>query len=74
MKKILVAGQVCLDITPVFNEEFSGTSPSDLFIPGQLIMVDSTKFCGGGCVSNTGRTGAEDSGLQDSSCRWETDR
>ena len=56
MKKILVAGQVCLDITPVFNEKFFGTRPSDLFIPGQLVMVDSTKFCGGGCVSNTGLT------------------
>ena len=56
MKKILVAGQVCLDVTPVFNKELSGTSPANLFMPGQLIMVDSSIFCGGGCVSNTGLT------------------
>lgn len=52
--KIIVAGHICADITPVFGSRFMGISPAELLRPGQLVMVDSTIIGGGGCVSNTG--------------------
>ena len=52
--KIIVAGHICADITPVFGTRFRDIRPAELLRPGQLVMVDSTVIGGGGCVSNTG--------------------
>lgn len=54
MKKIVSAGHVCLDITPVFPPEKDYGKLSDLLVPGQLINVNAADIHPGGSVSNTG--------------------
>lgn len=54
MDKIIVAGHICLDITPVFSRNRNYSDLSDLFIPGKLINVEDASVHSGGCVSNTG--------------------
>ena len=49
----MVAGHICLDITPVF----AGAEPravTELFAPGGLVNLDGAAFSPGGPVSNTG--------------------
>lgn len=53
-KKIIVAGHVSLDITPVFPTVKSFDKVSDCFIPGTLINVGRAEISVGGAVSNTG--------------------
>lgn len=52
-KKIVSAGYICLDITPVF-EENKGVDASQIFQPGKMINVGCAKMSAGGSVSNTG--------------------
>ena len=37
-KKVIVAGHICLDITPVISGKKAG-QPDDILIPGKLINV-----------------------------------
>lgn len=52
-KKAIVAGHICLDITPAFlgKEE---REIADIFVPGQLVAMEQAKVSLGGAVSNTG--------------------
>lgn len=52
-KKIMVAGHLCLDITPVFLPGKS-QNLSDYLIPGKLIQMDPATIHTGGAVANTG--------------------
>jgi sugar/nucleoside kinase (ribokinase family) len=52
-KKIVAAGNVCLDITPVF-EQVSKMDMSQIFLPGKLIGVGPAQMHAGGSISNTG--------------------
>ena len=52
-KKAVVAGHICLDITPVFkNNEI--TSIGEILQPGKLIEMGDASVSTGGCVANTG--------------------
>ncbi len=51
--KVIVAGHVCLDITPVFSEE-KVNSLGEIFSPGKLIQMKQAEVHTGGCVANTG--------------------
>lgn len=52
-KKAIVAGHICLDITPVFPKG-SAEKQNSLFIPGSLIQMDGVDIHTGGVVANTG--------------------
>jgi len=52
-KKIVVAGHVCLDITPAFPER-EVTNLGDVLTPGQLLQVGSADVHIGGTVANAG--------------------
>ena len=54
MSKVLSAGHICLDITPVFHTDRSYARLSDLLIPGKLIHLDAANVHTGGSVANTG--------------------
>ena len=51
--KIVVAGHICLDITPVFSEGKS-QSISKVLVPGKLIQMKDVNISTGGAVANTG--------------------
>ncbi len=53
-KKIISAGHICLDITPVFPAEKSVDAIGDLLEPGKLIHMDPADVHTGGSVANTG--------------------
>lgn len=56
-RKAVVAGHICIDITPVFPkpEEGSGKkSLGQLLIPGKLLHVEQAQVNTGGAVANTG--------------------
>lgn len=53
-KKIIAAGHICLDITPVFPENKKANTPRDILEPGKLINVDAANVNTGGSVANTG--------------------
>lgn len=53
MSKIIVAGHICLDITPVCNERKSDKI-EDILRPGKLINSDKCDVHTGGVVANTG--------------------
>lgn len=51
-KKAIVAGHICLDVTPVFT---GGTAAiSEIMLPGRLIQMNGIDIHTGGCVANTG--------------------
>ena len=50
--KAVVAGHVCLDITPVFPQ--NNATLSDVMVPGRLTNVGVSDIHTGGAVSNTG--------------------
>ena len=52
--KVIAAGHICLDITPVFpnRREYSGVG--ELLVPGKLIQMDPADVHTGGSVANTG--------------------
>ena len=54
MKKIVSAGHICLDITPVFPSGHSYDRIGDLLVPGKLIRMDDASVHTGGSVANTG--------------------
>ena len=49
----MVAGHICLDITPKFPETIT-PDPAEIFKPGKLTNVDNAILSVGGPVSNTG--------------------
>ena len=53
-KKIIAAGHICLDITPVFPENKKVNMLGDILEPGKLINVDEANVNTGGSVANTG--------------------
>lgn len=54
MKKIISAGHICIDITPVFPSDRSYGQIGDLLIPGKLINMEAADVHTGGSVANTG--------------------
>lgn len=52
-KKVISAGHICIDITPVFPDSIKGKA-SDILSPGKLINVEAADVHTGGSVSNTG--------------------
>ena len=54
MKKIISAGHICLDITPVFPSGKQYEKLSSLLIPGKLIQMEAADVHTGGSVANTG--------------------
>lgn len=52
-KKAVVAGHICLDITPVFPKQSAGTA-GKVLVPGSLIHMDGVDVHTGGAVANTG--------------------
>ncbi len=52
-KKVIVAGHICLDVTPVFPEK-KVSSVSELLQPGRLIEMGDADVHTGGAVANTG--------------------
>ena len=51
--KAVVAGHVCIDITPVFPTE-NAASLAEVMVPGRLTNVGAADIHTGGAVSNTG--------------------
>lgn len=54
MKKIISAGHICLDMTPVFPAGHSYDRIGDLLVPGKLIRMEAASVHTGGSVANTG--------------------
>lgn len=52
-KKVIVAGHICLDVTPVFPEK-NVQKIEELLKPGKLIHMKEAKVHTGGAVANTG--------------------
>lgn len=52
-RKIVAAGHVCLDITPVFAQAHK-MDPASIFLPGRLLTVGRANMSAGGAVYNTG--------------------
>lgn len=53
--KVMVAGHICLDITPGFGSHLRGGF-EQILLPGKLINVNNATVATGGAVSNTGLT------------------
>lgn len=56
MKKYdaVIAGYICVDLTPDFRKSETISSISTLFKPGKLIEIEGLSFTLGGAVANTG--------------------
>ena len=54
MKKVISAGHICLDITPVFPAGKQYDQLSSLLVPGKLIQMEAADVHTGGSVANTG--------------------
>ena len=54
MGKVISAGHICLDITPVFPERSGYGQISELLVPGKLIRMEAASVHTGGSVANTG--------------------
>ena len=54
MGKVIAAGHICLDITPVFPDRRSYDQVGDLLVPGKLIRMEAASVHTGGSVANTG--------------------
>lgn len=54
MKKIIAAGHICIDITPVFPSGRTYNQPGELLEPGKLIQMEQADVHTGGSVANTG--------------------
>ena len=52
-KKVIVAGHICLDITPAFPET-GKKMISEILMPGKLIETKGVSVSTGGAVANTG--------------------
>lgn len=53
-KKIIAAGHICLDITPVFSTGNKYAEVGELLVPGKLIHMNPADVHTGGSVANTG--------------------
>ena len=53
-KKVICAGHICLDITPVFDARRRFSDISALLEPGRLIYMNGVSVHTGGSVANTG--------------------
>ena len=53
-KKIISAGHICLDITPVFPGSAKGQTIEALLRPGKLLHLEGADVHTGGSVANTG--------------------
>ncbi len=53
-KKIIAAGHICIDITPMFPRGTRCRDLSDILIPGKLINMNGVDIHTGGSVANTG--------------------
>jgi len=53
-KKIIAAGHICIDITPVFSPDKRFERVADLLEPGKLIEMKPADVHTGGSVANTG--------------------
>ena len=51
-KKVVVAGHICLDITPIFPMWWN--SSENMLRPGKLLAMDGVSVNSGGAVANTG--------------------
>ena len=51
--KILVAGHICLDITPVFSAR-TPAPLGEVLVPGKLVQMRDVNISTGGAVANTG--------------------
>ena len=54
VKKVISAGHICLDITPVFPPGKRYGQLSSLLVPGKLIQMEGADVHTGGSVANTG--------------------
>ncbi len=54
MGKVISAGHICLDITPVFPAGKNYDQIGDLLVPGKLIQMEAASVHTGGSVANTG--------------------
>lgn len=54
MKKVVVAGHICLDITPVIQGKRKYERFDELLIPGKLVNTGHADVHTGGAVANTG--------------------
>lgn len=52
-KKVITAGHICVDITPVISGE-RVENPADILVPGKLLNVGDADVHTGGSVANTG--------------------
>lgn len=52
-KKAIVAGHICLDMTPVIENK-SASRVEEFFVPGRLLKTEAADVHTGGCVANTG--------------------
>ncbi len=52
--KIIAAGHICLDITPVFSTGNRYSNVGELLVPGKLIHMNPADVHTGGSVANTG--------------------
>ena len=53
-KKVICAGHICIDITPVFDEQRKFNGLTELLEPGKLIYMNGINIHTGGSVANTG--------------------
>ncbi len=53
-KRVIAAGHICIDITPVFPHHQLCSRVGDLLEPGKLIHVEQADVHPGGSVANTG--------------------
>jgi sugar/nucleoside kinase (ribokinase family) len=52
--KVIVAGHICLDVTPVFPGNGRMGNVGEIFQPGRLLHMDGVDIHTGGAVANTG--------------------
>lgn len=52
-KKVIVAGHICLDITPIFPDK-KVNKPEEILSPGKLVQTGAADVHTGGAVANTG--------------------
>ena len=53
-QRIIAAGHICLDITPVFPSSVRGQPLQALLQPGKLLQMEGADVHTGGSVANTG--------------------
>ena len=54
MSRIIAAGHICIDITPVFPSGLTCRRLGELLEPGKLVLMDGVDVHTGGSVANTG--------------------